>query len=358
MTETSQPLDFRTAIWEDAARIDPSVTASRQQRRALAEKQLRPVSFSRHLLFCSMQQGRPLLTEGLTVPVAGAQSGVRDAVLRALLDGFPRRRTVRVEHGPHFRAQHIPMRELVDHWTSGRKITVTDLHIRGTRVLEGIDCTPLSDFNLLAGARAPVGVQEMLTMVVSSAGMWTDSHTDDPDGSNHCFHGRKLWLAWDTFLGAEYDLEDHSRARIKKRNANFSIDAFLAVPGSLWFLVEPGQTLFLPGHLAHKVITLEDYLGVGSFFVMLPSYLRTLLRWTVHTPSWSLFGPRAHRLDQVDRITRLVTAKIAQLAEAGPDECSRWGLPYLQNAIKASPPAKEILSSRASTAFLRLAART
>jgi hypothetical protein len=30
---------------------------------------------------------------------------------------------------------------------------------------------------------------------------FTDSHSDDPDGSNHCFVGRKLWLVWDTFLG-------------------------------------------------------------------------------------------------------------------------------------------------------------
>jgi hypothetical protein len=175
--------------------------------------------------------------------------------------------------------------ELLRRWISGRaRVNVTDLHIRGTKVLRSIDCSSLSDFSILAEARGAVGEEEMLTMVVSSAGTFTDSHTDDPDGSNHCFIGRKLWLVWDTFLGLSRKLEDVERCRLYTRDAAFSMSGFLSVPGSCWFVVEPGQTLFLPGQLTHRVITLESYLGVGSFFVMLPSYLRTLARWTEHTP--------------------------------------------------------------------------
>ena len=96
-----------------------------------------------------------------------------------------------------------------------------------------------------------------------------------------------------------------------------------------------GQTLFLPGHLTHKVVTLEDYLGVGSFFVMLPSYLRTLTRWTKHTPLWALHKPASHRLDVVNRITERVIDKITELKSATPAECARWGLDYMQTAVRS-----------------------
>ena len=144
--------------------------------------------------------------------------------------------------------------------------------------MKRIDCSHLSSFNLLAGAPDPIGTEEILTMVVSSAGTLSDSHTDDPDGSNHCFAGEKLWLVWHTFQGLAQGLEDVERCDVFGDRAAFSLAGFLAVPGSRWFVVRPGLTLFLPGHLRHKVITLERYLGVGSFFVMLPSYLCTLLR--------------------------------------------------------------------------------
>jgi len=238
------------------------------------------------------------------------------------------------------------MEELWRRWMSGNaRVSVTDLHIRGTTVIRNIDCSSLSDFNILAEARGTVGEEEMLTMVVSSAGTFTDSHTDDPDGSNHCFVGRKLWLAWDTFLGLSRKLEDVERCEIEKTHAAFSVSGFLSVPGSRWFVVEPGQTLFLPGHLTHKVITLDDYLGIGSFFVMLPSYLRTLARWAQHTPLWALNLPADRRMELVDQITRRVIDKVHMLAHASERQRSRWGIVHLRgseglaaNILKSGAP--------------------
>lgn len=201
--------------------------------------------------------------------------------------------------------------------------------------MKRIDCSLLSSFNLLAGAPDPIGTEEILTMVVSSAGALSDSHTDDPDGSNHCFAGEKLWLVWDSFQGLARGLEDVERCDVYGDQAAFSISRFLAVPGSRWFVVTPGQTLFLPGHLTHKVITLERYLGVGSFFVMLPSYLRTLMRWTKHTPLWALTAPPRQRLDLVDLITGRVIRKIGELSDGSRAEKDRWGLPYMQAEAKA-----------------------
>jgi len=83
------------------------------------------------------------------------------------------------------------------------------------------------------------------------------------------------------------------------------------------------------------VITLEDYIGIGSFFVMLPSYWRTLLRWTEHTPLWALNAPPGQRLAQVDQITRRVTRKLKALAAMPEREQVRWGVPHLISAVSA-----------------------
>jgi hypothetical protein len=105
----------------------------------------------------------------------------------------------------------------------------------------------------------------MMTLVVSSCGNVTDSHSDDPDGSNHCFVGRKLWLAWETFEGQKAGLRDCSRDLIVER-AHFDLGIFASLKTARWWTVGPGETLFLPGRFSHRVITLESYVGIGSFY--------------------------------------------------------------------------------------------
>jgi hypothetical protein len=326
-----------TRHWERAREIDHTVTVTRQQARALEGRQLTSVPFSRDRLFQSMARGEPVLFDGVPVRVRHERRlGTAAAVGRALRDSFGPSDRVRVRCGPSRTIKYLTVAELLDRWASERaRVSVTDLHIRGTGMVSRIDCSRLSHFNLLARAPDPIGSEEILTMVVSSAGALSDSHTDDPDGSNHCFTGEKLWLVWDTFEGIARGLEDVERCAVYGEHARFSIARFLSVPSSRWFSVKAGQTLFLPGHLTHKVITLERYLGVGSFFVMLPSYLRTLARWTMHTPLWALTLPRERRLDLVDRITARVIDKVHRLRTAPRAEQERWGLRYMQREARA-----------------------
>lgn len=337
-------------LWEQARAIDPTLKVTPRQLSALRRRRLRPVPFSRDLLFGAMARGEPILFSDLPIPVRDEEElGVHNAVLQAMRAGFPRRRTICVRSGPSGTEKYVLLDELLRRWTrNSGKISVTDLHIRKTKIQSHIDCSRLNDFNLLAEATGDIRRQEMLTMVVSSAGTFTDSHSDDPDGSNHCFTGKKLWLVWDTFLGLSRKLDDVERVVVHSPRARFDISAFLSVPGSRWFTVKVGQTLFLPGHLTHKVVTLENYLGVGSFFVMLPSYLRTLSRWTTHTPLWALNAPAGQRLKMVDKITRRVTRKVDLLATASEQERSRWGLEYLCSTLD------ERRSSRQQTMSLLL----
>ncbi|MEW6642360.1 MAG: hypothetical protein AB1586_17775 [Pseudomonadota bacterium] len=325
-------------LWDQARQIDPSLTVSQKQFSELKRRRLMPTRYSREQLFSAMAAGRPVLFSDLAVPVRGEHElGIRGAVFEALWDGFPKshRFTIRLGRNGQ-RRERLRAEELMRRWINPRtRVSIPDLHIRGSRLYRTIDCTALSDFNLLAGAPSPIGEEEMLTMVVSSAGVFTDSHSDVPDGSNHCFVGRKLWLVWDTFEGLARNLEDVERSGTEREQAAFDMTAFLAIPGARWFTVEDGQTLFLPGHLTHKVITLRDYLGVGSFFVMLPSYLRTLLRWSEHTPLWALTLPVGRRMELVDQITRRVTRKVNALARQSEAEQLRWGLSHLVAAVDA-----------------------
>lgn len=347
------------AIWNRALKVDPTLRVPKRAARALAQRQVTPVSFSRDALFSAMAAGRPILFNDLPVPVHREGTlGTRDAVLRGLADSFGPREKFRVRCGPSRTPKQLTVHQLLRRWADDdAKVSVTDLHIRGSGIMKKIDCSSLSGFNLLAGAPDPVGTEEILTMVISSAGTLSDSHTDDPDGSNHCFVGEKLWLVWDTFEGLERGLEDVERCEVFDQAA-FSIPRFLSVPGSRWFTVSAGQTLFLPGHLTHKVITLERYMGVGSFFVMLPSYLRTLLRWTKHTPLWALTAPPARRLELVDKITRRVRRKVDELAEQSKAEKNKWGLPHMQRAAEPllrMPPrqlAKNVQGNAQSIALI------
>lgn len=321
-------------LWAEAQKIDPTLKATPRELDALRRRRLQAVPFSREALFAAMARGEPILFNDFPVPVRGERrSGARNAVLNALRRGLPQDQKIRVRCGPSATMKHVTRDDLLQRWQTRRgRVSVTDLHIRGTRVVRSIDCSNLSDFNLLARAPGDAGSEEMLTIVMSSAGTFTDSHSDDPDGSNHCFTGKKLWLVWDTFAGLSRRLDDCERVDVTG-HAAFSISRFLSVPGARWFTVETGQTLFLPGHLTHKVVTLEDYIGVGSFFVMLPSYLRTLHRWTVHMPLWALSLPNDKRLKLVDEITSRATAKVRALKRASASERRRWGLTYLTSAV-------------------------
>ncbi len=331
-------MDFQSIeIWKQARRIDPTLKVSHQRHAELSRRRIRPVAFSRDALFSSMADGKPVIFSDLRVPVRNEHElGTPGAVLDNLRSAFPDDKVFRVRLGRDgYRQQGLRVDELTRRWTGDRSlVNITDLHIRRSRKLfRSIDCSALSNFNLLAGARKPISAEEMLTLVVSSAGVFTDSHSDDPDGSNHCFVGKKLWLVWDTFEGIARNLEDVEHSRAEGEHATFNVAAFLSVPGSRWFTVEAGQTLFLPGNFTHKVITLEDYLGVGSFFVMLPSYWRTLLRWTKHTPLWALNARPGERLVLVDKITRRVIRKLKRLAGRPEYEQGRWGVRYLVTAV-------------------------
>jgi hypothetical protein len=347
--------------WDYAAEIDRTLKIGTRHERQLTQKQITAVHYSRNRLFTSMAHGEPVIFHNLEVPLR--REGLRDDPT-AIADSFSTElgeaTKVRVRTGPSQRICKLTAPELIRRWNGGKAtVSVTDLQIRRTRIMKLIDTAPLSDFNLLpiSRHRAIQGL-ELLTLVVSSAGSLTDSHTDDPDGSNRCFSGRKLWLIWDEISGLARGLENVERCNVYDRAA-FDSSTFLSLSSSRWFVLSKGQTLFLPGSYAHKVITLERYLGVGSFFVMLPHYLRTLLRWKRLTPLWTLNDSTGDLVGLLDDITRFVTDYVKTLMYQPSHVRRFWGLGHLVRAVRnwettCLPEEKRLLTDSPSSAeFLK-----
>jgi hypothetical protein len=191
-----------------------------------------------------------------------------------------------------------------------------------------MDTSALNDFNLLP--RGTAGFQSQDSLVISSEGAVTDSHSDDHSGSNHSFVGAKLWLMWDTLEGFKHGLEEWERCDVHGCAA-FDVSTFLRMRTSRWILIGPDQTMFIPAHLTHKVITLERYLGLGSFHAGLPGFVDLLIRWTRLTPLWA--SPSDDRCS-VEFITQRAIRKIQSLTKASKGERLQWGVPYLRRRLQ------------------------
>ena len=326
---------FPHSDWDLAATVDPSLKIRPHFQAELARRQVPVVHYSRERLFTSMVHGSPVIFNDFRVPLRRKslrdnKAGLAEACARL----FPKHERVRVRTGPSHQRSYLFTPELIKRWNGKRAIiNITDLLVRTSPITKLIDTTALSAFNLLPRSRrADIQSLELLTLVISAAKGFSDSHTDDLDGSNHCFTGRKLWLVWDELSGLANGLEDVERCDVFDRAA-FDMDVFLSLPSARWFVISEGQTLFLPNNYAHKVVTLEHYLGIGSFFVMLPDYMRTLMYWQRLPPTWSIASPRYQRKCHVETVTRAVTNRVRSLMKAPAPVRRFWGLHHLRRAV-------------------------
>ena len=329
------------ALWDEAACIDKTLKVRRKDVPLLQRKRVKPTPYSRSRMFSQMGRGQISLFNNLQVPVKSVNgSDLRAVLIEGIRTGFPKSRTARIQMGHSRERCRLKIPEVMRRWQGGRSIlSVTDLHFRETKFDDVIDTTTLSDFNVLCTdpefGKDFKAMIEMMTLVISAEGNLTDNHADDCDGTNHCFLGRKLWLAWDRMEGKAVGFQDVDRDPVFGQAA-FDLQTFLSLPSSRWFTVEPEQTLFLPGSLAHKVVTLEHYIGVGSFHVALPSYLRSLERWILHdthdiVPK-SLLG----------NINKAVLRRIKELRRASDTVKEQWGLSHMREVVERWQSGKAV----------------
>jgi hypothetical protein len=244
-------------------------------------------------------------------------------VLKSL---FPRNHTTLAKLGPSKRARYLRVHDVIEGWVKDRAtLSANDIFFRNLKLDRVFDCAALSDFNVLCNAREEISRLEVATMLLGTTGCMTDSHADDPDGTNHCICGRKLWLVWDRHEGQRNGLESCEHDAVYDR-AKFDIHRFASLKSSKWFVMSRGLTLFLPGHLTHKVICLEQYLGISSFYVSLPNALACLARW-------KLSGTLMVTEENQAEIAGMVIDQLKKTAGNGLESKRRWGFFHVRAAL-------------------------
>jgi hypothetical protein len=332
-------------LWQQVSEIDNTLRIKRGEAgRRLLQKRLRRLSYTRHRLFTRMAMGRASVFTGFPVPVRHRPNQTAwDAAVTAIRTGFPPSARAHLQTGPARTRVTCAVPEVMKRWERGQAVLgVTDLHLRGTRFDRSVNTRPLSSFNLLLECSGEASRLEMMTLVISTFGNITDSHTDDSDGSNHCFVGKKFWLVWDRLEGQRRGLQDASHDLVTD-SAEFDLTTFASLESARWFVVSDGDTLFLPGNLAHKVVTLAPYLGLGSFYLSLPSAAATITRWC-------LDEPRDVTDDLIDEACDAIVRKMRNLEAARPNERDRWGADYFWLGVSSHTR----LSERAAGLIKRL----
>lgn len=350
----------RRGVWTRASKLDSSLKGSVRVADTLARKEIRAVDCSRTKLVKSHCQGIPRVFRNFPVPVQTSPGeSIEEYAISAIESSYADSRELyRVVVGAESDWGRMTIPRLMKHWKDRSEIVgITHLYVRGTGIDRWIDYSKLEAGNLLKNRNPLILEQEILSLVVSTAGHVTDSHSDAPDGYNHCFTGRKLWLIWDTFEGLSRGLQDVERVDVYGKAA-FDIRTFSQLDSARWFVLEPGQTLFLPGNYTHKVVTLERYLGIGTFTTSLPGYLRNLVRWSMYGPLWLKNGKSEIYEPLLDTITRIATRKVRRLEKVSRHEQRKEGLFDLKLAYRrwdryAPRSEKHLLEQNSvSTAFL------
>ena len=333
---------------QDAARFDATVGIDRKHLAKMLRRHISPMPYSEENLFGNMLVGEPYILTGFPSPLKGPLKGVvkeeAGSAIMQWLAGNGNQDLHRLYVGPTGARRDLTFQQIVTKWQADRtRFGVTDLHIKNTNVEDIVDTDTLSAFNVLAHSSSAAFEQEMFSFVISSRGQVTDSHSDAPDSSNYCFTGQKLWLAWDTYEGTKRGLQDVDRMPLSGK-ARFDMETWLSLKSARWLLVNAGETLFLPAHLTHKVITLKRYVGVGGFFIALPNCLRVMAHWVSRVPLWSKRDLHGERDELLGDIAQSVRDKILSLRDASKHERQRWGYDYLDRSaehfIRTRSPAR------------------
>jgi hypothetical protein len=344
--------DLLLATLRQAERFDPTIRIVPAHWPRLLRRYVAPLPYSRETLFTRMYRGEPSVLAGfpkpLTRPFAGLAPPAAGQALIAWLGHQRSRRQHSINAGPGAARKALTLAGIATKWQAGSaRFGVTDLHIRNTVMERVIAPQRLSEFNLLTRSSDDARRQEMFSFVISTRGHVTDSHSDAPDSSNFCFTGRKLWLAWDTYEGAHHGLQDVERLPTSGR-ARFDIECWIRLRSARWMLVNPGETLFLPANLTHKVVTLESYVGVGGFFIALPNCLRLLSHWITHVPLWSKQDRTGAFDGLVDEIADTVEESLRRLRRAPSATRRKWAYDYV------GPAAAHFLAAQSTNNLCRL----
>ncbi len=326
------------SLFDQAAAIDPTMRIPARSKAKLAALKIAPTPYSKSAWLANMASDKISLFNNYPMPVRKdsklsklSKSAPAADFLGRLMQWRPARSFL-VQTGPSRCKKYLKFPEVMRRWAGGKAVvSATDIHVRKTAIEKMLDIDTLTHINLLPSSKSTAQSLEMMSLVISTAGNLTDSHSDDVDGSNYCFCGFKLWLAWDTHEGLAKGLEDCDRSLIDEK-AEFDMKTFLSLKSAMWFTVSDGQMLFLPGNYAHKVVTFENYIGVGGFYVSLPNIMSTMTRWETKWANWELDNTHL----EADAIREELIEKVQKLhKQESKATLNKLGLQYALDNVKA-----------------------
>ena len=321
-------------IFEEAIRFDDSLVVEATGLTKLSQKRLTSMAFSFEHLFENLAESLPCLYFDYG---PGITKSELLPILRETLDTF--RYKISRELGKE--PVELTIGELMREWDKDEQLLrITNLHLRTIDLVDSAKLDLICPFNLLTHGNRDLKKLEMMTLMVSTTGGITESHSDDTDVNNHCIAGRKLWLCWDTSEGMKAGLEDCEKVDVYGK-PKFDMETFLTLESSTWALVSEGETLFLPGNYTHKVITLEKYVGIGGFFVSFPTLINTFERWLGRKDEFQHQEPlyrRRYGRDIAERIERSLLEvsqeKYHRMLSKDESVRGRWGVNYFRTNVK------------------------
>jgi hypothetical protein len=322
-------MDTRSAAyWRRAAALDPSLLHWETSAADLDRLELRPQRYSRSSLFRAVARQEPVVFSDYPLRSTLRKFFHDDNPSLRLKTLFGSRSKTLTKFGPSQSIKTRRVHEVVDIWQRNRAIvSANDIFYRHPKRDSAFDCEAIGDFSVLRHAPARVRDLEVATLLMGTTGCMTDSHSDDSDGCNQCIAGRKFWLVWDRLEGTEQGLQDCEYETVYEGvNCYFDIRAFSSLRSSRWFTVSKGQTLFLPGNLTHKVLTIERYIGISNFYVGLPNALTSLTRWRIH-------GAKMVTEDLWSDIVMLVMKRLHKTAGASHRYKHAWGFSHLGESL-------------------------
>jgi hypothetical protein len=315
--------------WDVAAGTDKSLARWRALWPELKKLELRPQAYSRDKHFRAMVRQKPIIFHDFPVRSQIEKffddAGDTANKLRRLFRKSTATTLARI--GPTKRVRYLPISEVIDKWERSRGIiSANDIFYRTEGFDHVFDCSAISTFNILPTAPPRIQYLEVATMLLGTTGCMTDSHSDDPDGLNHSILGRKFWLVWDRHEGQRNGLLDCEYNQVYTQ-AKFNLATFSRLESARWFTISQGQTLFLPGNLTHKVITVDRYLGISSFYVSLANALSSLSRWELN-------GAIMITPELRNQIIKILTRQLEVTAADTNGLKTIWGFDYLGESMR------------------------
>jgi hypothetical protein len=178
----------------------------------------------------------------------------------------------------------------------------------------------LASYNMLCRLPMKYDTAGHAVWYVQSIADGAPLHCDYVDAEVNVLSGRKVWVTvrWQEAMAAGIDVVD-----VRSKRPSHTWAQFLQCPSFRWFIVEAGDSLFMPADRLHgtHALGVEMARSTGHYLATLPSLPHTLAHWLL-APEWmpededlrAMLQLFVSQLDRADTRTRQLIHQACDLA--------------------------------------------